>query len=361
VEEIAAGLARGEAGDDYQRLLDGVRIDVGELRFALGAQLLERTRDPLDIAAALSRVAEAAVEVLARAAIAEFERAHGQIAGSRLAILGLGRLGGGELTHASDLDVVFLFSGDHTGESDGARPLGATLYFNRLAQRVIAALSVPTAAGALYEIDARLRPSGAQGPIAVSFDSFARYQHEDAWTWEHMALTRARPIYGTAEDRTALREIIHGVLDRPRDEVELRGAVLKMRGDMAAHKPPRGNLDAKLVRGGLVDLEFLVHYLQLRERTAFSPDLRVAIDSLIAGGLLPPALREGHDLMTRMLVAGRLFAPDGDYPPEASRPIVARAAGCDSWDELLSRFEQARDVVAAQWHKVFGQTLEIAP
>jgi glutamate-ammonia-ligase adenylyltransferase len=89
--------------------------------------------------------------------------------------------------------VVFLFSGLHEPESDGRRPLGATLYYNRLAQRVIAALSVPTAAGALYEVDTRLRPSGAQGPISVSFESFERYQREEAWTWEHMALCRARP------------------------------------------------------------------------------------------------------------------------------------------------------------------------
>ena len=141
-------------------------------------------------------IAEAALAVLAEGATAEFERVHGRIADNELVIMGYGRLGGGLLTHASDLDLVFLFTGEHGAESDGARPLGGTLYFNRLSQRVIAALSVPTAEGALYEVDTRLRPSGAQGPIAVSLDSFERYQHEAAWTWEHMALTRARPIAG---------------------------------------------------------------------------------------------------------------------------------------------------------------------
>ncbi|MBA4355300.1 MAG: glutamine-synthetase adenylyltransferase, partial [Novosphingobium sp.] len=149
VEDIAAELSRGEAGDDYQRLLDTVRVRVGEMRFALGVQLIEGQlgeggRDPLEVAAALSRVAEAAIVVLGRAAIDEFRQNHGDVPGSNLAILGLGRLGGAALTHASDLDLIFLFSGDHSAESDGRRPLGATLYYNRLAQRVIAALSVPT-------------------------------------------------------------------------------------------------------------------------------------------------------------------------------------------------------------------------
>src|SRR4029079_15814599 len=158
-------------------------------------------------AAGLSRVAEAALATAAGAACEEFERVDGRIPGGGLLVLGLGRLGGGTLTHASDLDVVYLFTGEIGIESDGARPLTASLYFNRLAQRVTAALSVPTAEGALYEVDTRLRPSGAQGPLAVSLDSFARYQREDAWTWEHMALCRARPVFGPASAREQLAGI----------------------------------------------------------------------------------------------------------------------------------------------------------
>ncbi len=129
---------------------------------------------------------------------------------------------------------------------------------------------------------------------------------------------------------------------------------------MAAHKPPRGALDAKLMRGGLVDLEFLVHYLQLRERTALTPDLGAACDALAQGGLLAPQVRHAHELMTRMLVANRLFAPDGGYPPEASRELVARAAGCAAWQTLLDEFAAARETVAAEWQRVFGSELEIA-
>jgi glutamate-ammonia-ligase adenylyltransferase len=358
VEAIAARLVPADPAADYQQVLDAVRLEVGERRFTLGAQLLAGSSDALDIAAALSRTAEAAVEVLAQSTVSAFEAIHGRVPGARMAILGLGRLGGGALTHASDLDLVFLFSGEHSAESDGARPLGATLYFNRLAQRVIAALSVPTAAGALYEVDARLRPSGAQGPIAVSFSSFARYQREDAWTWEHMALTRARPVFGAPEDRAAPEAIIADVLRQPRDPAVLRADVLRMRAEMAAHKPPRGDLDAKLARGGLVDLEFLVHYLQLGERVGFTPDLGAACDALVAAGLIGSQLRAAHDLLTRMLVAGRLIAPDGGNPPEASRELLARAAGCASWPDLLDRFRAARAAVAAAWREVFEQVLE---
>jgi len=362
VETIAVALARGEAGDDYQRLLDAVRRKVGELRFALGVQLIEGRHPPLAVAAALSRVAEAAIRVLGQAAEAEFARTHGEVPGARMVVLGLGRLGGAALTHASDLDLVFLFGGPddaYARESDGPRPIGGTLYFNRLAQRMIAALSVPTAAGALYEVDTRLRPSGAQGPIAVSLDSFERYQREDAWTWEHMALCRARPLFGSADDCAALSAIVTRVLHTPRDPGRLRADVLAMRAEMARHKPAKGPLDVKLARGGLVDLEFLAHYLQLRDHVALEPDLGAAVSALEAAGLLPAGLREAHTLLAGLLVVVRLVAPDGLYPPPASRGIVARACGMACWDDLLAAVAAARNAIAEAWTGTFGETLEI--
>ncbi|WP_342773189.1 glutamine-synthetase adenylyltransferase [Alteraurantiacibacter aquimixticola] len=195
VATLAARMAASEE-DDYESHLDRVRQIVGEERFALGVQLIEGAHDPLDIAEGLCRVAEAALQSGAEAAIAEFEGKHGRIEDGELLVLGLGRLGGGALTHASDLDLIYLFDAEPGAESDGLRPLTTSLYFNRLATRVTAALSVPTAEGALYEVDTRLRPQGNQGPLAVSLESFAKYQQEDAWTWEHMALCRARPLFG---------------------------------------------------------------------------------------------------------------------------------------------------------------------
>ncbi|MGX7951313.1 bifunctional [glutamate--ammonia ligase]-adenylyl-L-tyrosine phosphorylase/[glutamate--ammonia-ligase] adenylyltransferase [Tsuneonella sp. HG249] len=357
VEEIARLMSAGEADDDYERRLDRIRRVTGELRFGLGLQTIAAVHDPLEIAAALSRTAEAALCVAQEAAEAEFERAHGKVPGGELVVLGLGRLGGGALTHASDLDLVYLFTGGFEGESDGPRPLGVTHYFNRLAQRVTAALSVPTAEGALYEVDTRLRPQGAQGPLAVSFDAFARYQREEAWTWEHMALTRARPLTGSGPARDSLREIIGSVLDRPREAASLKGDVLKMRAEMAAHKPPQGPLDAKLLRGGLVDLEFLVHYLQLRERIGFDPDLGSAIRVLAGAGLIPASVGESLRLMTRLLVAARLLAPDLTEPPPVAATALAEACGYADLASLLHALDGARQEVAAAWADSFGQQL----
>lgn len=358
VASLIAEFSRSEAGDDYERVLDRVRRKVGEKRFALGVQLIEGAGDPIAIGHGLVRIAEAANHVLTEAAIAEFVRVHGRVPESELLVLGLGRMGGGVLTHASDLDLVYLFSGDFARESDGRRPLGATLYYNRLSQRVIAALSVPTAEGALYEVDTRLRPSGEQGPPAASLDSFARYQEEQAWTWEHMALCRARPLFGSAEGRAALAAIVRKVLTRKRDPAKLRKDVLEMRGTMAQHKPAKGPLDAKLLRGGLVDLEFLVHFTQLREGKGLDPDLREALRLLTEAGLLPADLLEAHDVLTRFLVAARLLAPDSAVPVKAACMALVQACGYGAWDELEAALGQARMQVAQAWQAAFGETLE---
>ena len=345
--------------DDYETRLDRVRQVVGEERFALGVQLIDGRHDPLDIAEALSRVAEGAIETCATAAITEFERVHGRIEGSELLVLGLGRLGGGALTHASDLDMVYLFTGDTGRESDGPRPLSTTLYFNRLATRVTAALSVPTAEGALYEVDTRLRPQGNQGPLAVSVESFASYQEAAAWTWEHMALCRARPLYGSETGRQQLAATVHKVLSTPRNPTTLRDDVLKMRFDVAANKAPKGELDVKLMRGGLIDSEFLIHFLQLRERTGQLPALEQAIAQLIEAGHLPAGYDKIHLNLTRVFVAARLLAPDSSKPPPAARAALAVACGCADYSALLQAITKARHGVAQQWAAVFGQKLEI--
>ncbi|QPI74340.1 bifunctional [glutamine synthetase] adenylyltransferase/[glutamine synthetase]-adenylyl-L-tyrosine phosphorylase [Sphingobium sp. Cam5-1] len=348
VEQLAAQFAQLEAGEDYQALLDRVRQRVNDRRFALGAQII-RGGDPLEAGRGYSRVAEAAIEALASATVREFEAVHGRVQGGEMLILALGRLGGGVLTHASDLDLVFLFSGDFMKESDGRKPLGATQYFNRLGQRITNALSVQTAAGPLYEVDTRLRPSGAQGLLAVSLDSFAKYQREEAWTWEHLALTRARPVFGSDSGRAALSAILADTLERPRDFPELARQAVKMRRDIAAHKPPASELDVKLVPGGLVDLEFLIHVSQFKHNMAFSPDLRAALDELVEAGHLPADLIDAHDLITRFLIVSRLVSPKSTEPPEATRPVVARACGVESWDALLESYAQARQRVSDAW------------
>ncbi|HEX7783351.1 MAG TPA: bifunctional [glutamine synthetase] adenylyltransferase/[glutamine synthetase]-adenylyl-L-tyrosine phosphorylase [Sphingobium sp.] len=352
VELLAHQFAALDTGEDYQVLLDRVRQRVGDKRFALGAQIVRGAADPLDVAAGYSRVAEAAIEALAQATIAQFEEAHGKVPGGELAILALGRLGGGALTHASDLDLIYLFTGDFAAESDGPKALGATQYFNRLSQRIGNALSVPTASGPLYEVDTRLRPSGAQGLLAVSFDSFARYQKEEAWAWEHLALTRARPIFGPPIAREGLSKIVSEVLHMPRDIDQLTEEAVKMRAEIAKHKPPAGPLDAKLVEGGLVDLEFLIHVTQFRHGMGFVPQLGTALRLLVDAGHLPADLLPAHDLITRFLIVSRLVSPKSTEPPEASKALVSRACGAEGWDALLASYDAARQSISTRWGEI---------
>jgi glutamate-ammonia-ligase adenylyltransferase len=204
-----------------------------------------------------------------------------------------------------------------------------------------------------------LRPQGTQGPLAVSLDSFARYQREDAWTWEHMALTRARPVFGSAEARRQLAGIIEEVLRTRRDPAKLQADVLAMRAEMAANKPPAGPLDAKLARGGLVDVEFLVHFLQLRDHAGLEPGLRRAVQALIEAGLLPPTFAGHHALLARLLVAARLLAPDCQPPSAAAGEVLAKACGVADYAALLPAMHEARQGVAQAWADVFGEMLEI--
>ncbi len=343
---LAAELRLRIADAPLEEALDRTRRWTAERRFQIGMQLIEDITDPLQAARSYSDLADAAFAVLTPVVEAAFAEAHGHVPGGAMLVLGFGRFGGSALTAKSDLDIVYLFTGDHGTESDGARPLGASVYFNRLAQRVTAAMSVPTAAGALYEIDTRLRPSGAQGMLAVTIDSFADYQRKEAWTWEHMALTRARVVVG---DAPAVEAVIVEVLNQPRDPAKLKADVLAMRTEMAAHKPPTGPWDVKLARGGLVDLEFIVHYLQLRDRTAFTPDLRAACEAL---GL--PELVAADDLMTRMLVMLRLLAPDGKVP-EAVGLLLARSCRVADLKALEAALALAKRQVLAAWETAFGE------
>ncbi|MEP2735426.1 MAG: bifunctional [glutamine synthetase] adenylyltransferase/[glutamine synthetase]-adenylyl-L-tyrosine phosphorylase [Erythrobacter sp.] len=358
VADLAEQMRLADEGADYEDRLDRIRQVTSETRFALGVQLIQNSFDPLDIAAALSRLAEAGMQVAVEAAGEEFAAKHGKVAGGQLLVLGLGRLGGEMLTHASDLDVVFLFTGEFDTQSNGEKPLSASHYFNRLSQRVTAALTVPTAQGALYEVDTRLRPQGAQGPLAVTTSSFAKYQAEQAWSWEHMALTRARVLVGDEKAANSLTQQIHNVLKADRDPAKLREDVLSMRTDMAAHKQPAGPLDVKLMRGGLVDAEFCVHFLQLQHGTGLHPHLGEAIDALAADGLVSDELRSAWEMQTRLLVAGRLLAPDLAHPHAAAREAMAKACGAESFEILLQNLAKARQEVATNWRAVFGETLE---
>jgi len=354
--QFASFLKEEMRGRPYDMALDRARRLINERRFALGVQLIDLREEPLTVGEGYARVAEGAVVALANEAIREFEEAHGRFDGAELLILALGRLGGGVLTNASDLDLIYLFTPVRSASSD-RKPLGPADYFNRLGNRVSAALSVPTPAGPLYEVDTRLRPQGAQGMLVVSLDSFAAYQRREAWTWEHMALARARPVFGSGVARARLADAISSVLNQPRDARKVIADAVRMRGDIASHKPPSGPLDVKLGDGGLVDLEFAIHVLQLTHRVGLDPRIETAAENLAKHGLIDTSVVEAQKLLTQMLITIRLVAPETTNPSEESCELMARACGCESWDELLARHDDARAAISALWGKVKGEIL----
>jgi glutamate-ammonia-ligase adenylyltransferase len=341
------------SGEPFDIALDRLRRMIGERRFALGVQLLGGERDPIAIAEGYADLAEAAVRVLARRASDEFASAHGRVAGGEMVVLGLGRLGGRALTHASDLDLIFLFDAPPDARSDGRKPLPATDYYNRLASRISAALGVPTAAGPLYEVDTRLRPQGAQGMLAVSFAAFDQYQRHDAWTWEHMALCRARPLTGSIGAQQRARDLIRDILASRRDPDRIRADAAAMREEMARHKPSAGELDIKLGGGGLVDLEFAVHTLQLTSGVGLSPKLEEAIAELAGAALIDQEADGDLRLLSRLLVLLRLVSPVGSVEPaEESRDLVASRCGFGGWPDLIAALDQARGRIAGRWEHV---------
>lgn len=352
-EQLVADLSRGSGEKPIEALLDHVRLMVAEQRFVLGVKLIEQRRDPLLVARDYSWLAEAAIQVITDAVIADFADKYGHVEGGELIILGLGRLGGEALTHASDLDLVFLFTGAYDTLSSGAKNIGATQYFNRLAQRIVAALSVPTAHGALYDVDTRLRPSGAQGLLAVSVDSFYTYQKENAWTWEHMALCRARPVYGSSSARQLvlqhITDILHGI-----DGSNIAERALAMRSEVAISKPPSGYWDAKLAHGGLVDLEFAVHVQQLIHKKGLFSQLADAIDGLISCKLLPAEFAHCHDFLTRLLIVLRLVGDDDKLEQASTNKLVAQICGAENWDDLKTRYEEVRAIVRKTRQHLLG-------
>ena len=351
--------------EDLEGKLDEARRWVAENQFLIGVGLLEKILTPDQARISYSLLADLAVRALTDATVDAFSRRHGRVPGADLIILALGRYGSSNLTAGSDLDIVFLYTGEHDTMSDGPSPLSAAAYFNRLAQRVITALSAKTAAGGLYEVDTRLRPSGQQGMLAVTIESFLQYQQKDAWTWEHMALTPARVIHGPEEARAALLEGIAAVLRAPRDPARLKKDVLEMRAEMDKHLPARTPWDVKRRRGGLVDLEFIAQYLTLREAPGGAlPPLgspAAVLANLTRTDLLPPEtaqnLLEAYDCLSTVLSVLRVGF---EKPPETAdinpsmAATLARGLGKTGLRNAEAALSKACDSVIAGWSVVFG-------
>ncbi|WP_262691757.1 bifunctional [glutamine synthetase] adenylyltransferase/[glutamine synthetase]-adenylyl-L-tyrosine phosphorylase [Kordiimonas aestuarii] len=280
-----------ESAADYQDTLDIVRRFVAEGRFRIGVQLLEALASVDECGEALTRFADVSLKALTKAAEQEFSQRHGRFDGGGIAVIAMGKYGGRELTSTSDLDMVFLYHvPDMDAVSDGIKPLSPSQYFSRLGQHIITAITALTPEGRLFEVDTRLRPSGQQGPLVVTLKTFADYYTDAAWTWEHMALTRARILIAPESVRGGLEDTILRVLTAPRDKTKLLKHVHDMRRKLDGEFGTENPWAVKNVRGGLIDMEFICQYLMLREGHGapdiFSPELDASINRLGSIGAL---------------------------------------------------------------------------
>ncbi|MCJ8517290.1 glutamate-ammonia-ligase adenylyltransferase [Pseudorhizobium tarimense] len=349
----------------YEDVLDRLRIFAAEQRFLIGIRLLTGAIDGAVAGRAFTDLADLLIEQSLAAVQREIEAAHGRFAGGRVAIMGMGKLGSFELTAASDVDLILLYDHqDDAYESDGEKPLDTTRYYTRLTQRLIAALSAPTAEGVLFEVDMRLRPSGNKGPVATRIKAFRKYQQEEAWTWEHMALTRARMVCGDESLAEEACAVVADALSQPRDEEKIASDVREMRELIEKEKPPRDIWDLKLIPGGLIDIEFIAQYMRL-----VAPARGLSIDTngmstgdaLTAHGqeMMPQddlaTLREALALFTELSQIIRLCI-DGPFSrKEAPAGLVerlSRAGDCPDIRGLEGEVKRLSKAVRAIFRKV---------
>ena len=353
---LEATLARRMSGG-YEEMLDAARRFAREENFRVGVQLVEGAVPVQQAGPALAAIAEAVMAGLLPKVEDELAQSAGRVPGAAFAIIALGKLGGREMTASSDLDLVFVYDvPEGVDASDGKKPLSPTLYFARLAQRLIAALTVHTGAGGLYEVDMRLRPTGNKGPAAVSLKSFADYHASESWTWEHMALTRARLVAGPPILSARLEAEVHRRLTTAPDVAKIFADAREMREKIAAQYPGHNRWDLKYARGGLVDIEFLAQALQLAHGHAdpaiLDTNTIAALEKIAAAGFLAPG--DAHILIAAARLEQSLtqilrIALDESLKAEEATPglkqLLARAGEAPDFAALEGRLFGLQDQV----------------
>jgi glutamate-ammonia-ligase adenylyltransferase len=352
--------------DSYEEFLDRLRLFGQESLFLIGTRILSGTVSAQQASTAFADVAEGIVHTVHGLVADRFAAQHGRISGQETAIVAMGRLGGREMTASSDLDLILLYDFDSENpDSDGAKSLQGSHYFARFTQRLISAFTTRTNYGVLYEIDMRLRPSGRAGPVASSLVSFADYQAHEAWTWEHMALTRARVVSASPQFRARIEAVIREVLTRRRDAAVVANDVADMRRAIAQEKGETDYWDLKYAAGGMVDIDFIAQYLQL-VHAHDKPDIldvstlqvldnaaRLGVLAQSEAEILRAAARLYHDLtqILRLCVSDR-FKPD-TAGVDLLR-VMARAGDAPDFSSLEARVKETQGEV----RRVFTVLLE---
>ena len=358
VEEAAAG-AYG-----FEDAMDAVRRVHREQAFRVGVQVMSGAASAEEAGAAFAELADACIRALAPASLAEVERLAGRFPGE-LAVIALGKCGSREMTARSDLDLMTLYRAESPAAASAAKGWSAETFFGRFTQRLVAALSAPTAEGGLYEVDLQLRPSGTAGPVAVSFPAFESYYDRSAETWELLALTRARVAWASSPAFAEVADnAIAAALRRPRDRRVVARDVLDMRALMERERPPSGFWDLKLSPGGLVDIEFAAQFLQIVYAGAggpLQPHTAAALQALAGARLAPVAegkvLIEAWTLQQNLSQLLKLALPDNadpDSEPKGFRQALAKAGASRDFPDLRRKLERSRSRARAAFVSILN-------
>ena len=339
-EELAQIIA--QEGDDYERKLDAARRWAKEWRFRIGVHHLRGVIGAADAGAQYADVAGAVLRGLWPVVVGKFAEKHGEMPGRGAMVLGMGSLGARRLNAVSDLDLIVIYDAAGVEASEGRRPLAARAYYARLTQAMVTALSAPMAQGRLYEVDMRLRPSGTQGPVATSLASFKSYQENEAWTWEHLALTRARPVAGEAALENEISAFRESLLARPVDASAVCKDVQEMRARIAAAKAPSGPWDAKIGRGMLQEIELVSQTGALIEgcpAQSVVEGLRAAARCDVLRPDEAAKLEETYGVLWTVQVASKLLSEKPISPDDIGRggaAFLLRDTGAETLDALAT-------------------------
>ncbi|MDR3513222.1 MAG: bifunctional [glutamine synthetase] adenylyltransferase/[glutamine synthetase]-adenylyl-L-tyrosine phosphorylase [Caulobacteraceae bacterium] len=361
-DEAALAAALASAGPGFEAAMDAVRRVHREQAFRVGVQVMSGAASADVAGRAFADLADVCIRALAPVSLAETERIGGVFPGA-VAVVALGKCGSREMTAGSDLDLMTLYRAEAPDAVSDAKGWMAETFYARFTQRLIAALSAPTAEGGLYQVDMRLRPSGTAGPVAVSAAAFEGYYASEAETWEIMALTRARVVWASSDAFAAwVAGAVEAALRRPRDRLAAARDAREMRALIAAEKPPSGFWDLKLSPGGLVDIEFVAQYLQIVGAAGggpLRPHTAEALAAIAEAGLaerapveaLEAAWRLQQNLSQLLKVA---LEEDADpvREPKAFRAALARAGGVRGFPSLAGRLRAARKAALAAYDRL---------
>lgn len=349
-DNLAAAMA---AAPDYEARLIAARRWAKEWHFRIGVHHLRGLIDAAEAAKHYADLAGAILAAIWPEVCADFAAKHGPAPGKGAVVLGMGSLGAERLNAQSDLDLLVIYDAEGVEMSEGRRPLATRSYYARLTQALVTALSAPMSEGRLYEVDMRLRPSGRAGPVAVSVAAFRSYQMDEAWTWEHLALTRARPVAGAPEIGAEIEAIRREVLAAKGTGAGVMTDLAEMRARIFAAKPPDGAWEAKIGPGRIQDIELIAQSFALR---AADPARRVE-PQLRAGpraGLIDKAgadrLASAYRFLWRLQAGGRLLSDrplDMDAIGQGGRDFLLRETGTATLEELAAKLAETVEEVAA--------------